>query len=295
MVFLTLVTFFVSGLVSTQTEAKDSDAYGNIFEQQRKAELVSFNNGFALLPHRGNFLLPLSFANVKDDPYEGTTEEGQYHDAELYFQFSVKYLLDSDFIFNDLDLLIGFTSTSWWQAYNADISRPFRETNYQPEVMLRYTHEWNLLGATVGQTSLAINHHSNGESGLLSRSWNRIISTIQFVPTNRITWRADLWWRIPEDEKDSPDDPHGDDNPNIEKYLGYGQVSAKWKGASAHQWELLLRHNLRTEGKGAVQLNWSKPIKSGLDYYVSYFNGYGESLIYYDETIQRISLGFKFQ
>ena len=266
----------------------------NTFEQQRQAEIESAKNGFTLLPHRSNFLMPVSFANIKDDPYIGNAEEDEYHDAEIYFQFSVKYLLEDDFIFDDLDLLVGFTAASWWQAYNGDISRPFRATDYQPEIFLRYTHRWKLLGATVEQASIAFNHQSNGQSGVLSRSWNRIIAGLSFAPWHNINWHIDAWWRLPEDDKENGDDPHGDDNPNIEKYLGYGQLSASWRGASNHHWKLMLRHNLRSDAKGAVQLDWSKPFRPGLEYYVSYFNGYGDSLIYYNETIQRISLGFKF-
>jgi len=33
------------------------------------------------------------------------------------------------------------------------------------------------------------------------------------------------WWRIPEDEKDGPSDPEGDDNPTIDDYMGHFELT----------------------------------------------------------------------
>jgi len=41
-----------------------------------------------------------------------------------------------------------------------------------------------------------------------------------------------------------------------------------------------------------VQLNWSALTKRGISYLASYFKGYGDGLIFYNESIQRLSVGF---
>jgi phospholipase A1 len=59
--------------------------------------------------------------------------------TEGKFQLSFKFKLA------DLDDTIGasvwagYTQQSHWQVYNGEQSRPFRETNYEPEGCSRYT------------------------------------------------------------------------------------------------------------------------------------------------------------
>jgi phospholipase A1 len=121
---------------------------------------------------------------------------------------------------------VAYTQQSQWQLYNdsGNASRPFRETNYMPELILSYKPalqwgdlQWNLV-------NLAFNHQSNGRSDLLSRSWNRVIASFG-VEQGDFAVLGRLWWRIPE-SSDS------DDNPTISDYYGWGDLSAiyKWRG-----------------------------------------------------------------
>lgn len=80
---------------------------------------------------------------------------------------------------------------------------------------------------------MSLNHQSNGQAGILSRSWNRIVGGI-VMTSGDLVWNARVWWRIPEDEKQSPTDIAGDDNPNIEKYMGYGGLGLLWKLPRQH-------------------------------------------------------------
>ena len=246
-----------------------------------------------MIPHKPNFVLPASLTSINQQPYIGTPIGSELDDVEIKFQVSLKYLAMQNLMFKDLDLEFAFTTTSWWQAYNSDISAPFRETNYEPEVILNYHHSWSLLGLPVEQTTMSFNHQSNGQTGQLSRSWNRIILGFIFAPTDTMLWGFRTWYRLPEDEKITALDPAGDDNPDIEKFLGHGEIVGLWSISDKHSLEFMLRNNLRSQNKGAIQLGWSFPINDRIQGYVEYFNGYGESLIYYNHHAQRLGIGFK--
>jgi phospholipase A1 len=264
-----------------------------LFKKRIELEKQASKNPFAIIPHKPNFVLPASITSINQNPYIGTPVGSELDDVEIKFQISLKYLAAQDLMFTDLDLQFAFTTTSWWQAYNSNISAPFRETNYEPEIILNYHHSWLLFGLPVEQTKLSFNHQSNGQTGLLSRSWNRIILGFTFAPADNVLWGFRTWYRVPEDKKITALDPAGDDNPDIEKYMGYAEVGGLWSISDKHSLEFMLRNNLRSKNKGAIQLGWSFPINDKIQGYVEYFNGYGESLIYYNHHAQRLGIGFK--
>lgn len=260
-----------------------------IFEKQ------AVSNPFTILPHKPNYVLPVTYFEANEKPYINELQGYHLDDLEAKFQVSVKYIAAEDLLFNGLDLQVAFTATSWWQSYNNEISAPFRETNYEPELIFSYKKPWSLAGLEIANSYISFNHQSNGQAGELSRSWNRIIGGIA-VAHDDFIWSFRAWWRLPEDAKEEEDGillPGGDDNPNIGKYMGYGELGAVWKLSGGNNIDILLRNNLRSENKGAVQLGWSFPINKNLRGYVEYFNGYGESLIYYNHSIMRFGIGVK--
>jgi len=177
-----------------------------------------------------------------------------------------------------------YTQQSQWQLYNdtGNASRPFRETNYMPELIVSYKPglqwgdlRWNLF-------TLAFNHQSNGRTDKISRSWNRLIAGFG-VEQGDFAVLGRLWWRIPE-SSDS------DDNPTISDYYGWGDLSAiyKWRDQS---FAATIRGNPST-GKGAGQLSWtSAPLLGPLRGYVKLFSGYGETMIDYDWRQSTIGIG----
>ncbi len=258
-------------------------------QERRLQEEIAEEIPFAITPHRINYLLPVAYGtNFNSDSFAG--DPGVADDVEVKFQFSFKLPVVKDVFHNNGTLYFAYTNLSFWQAYNKDVSSPFRETNHEPELFLSVDNDWKLFGFTNRSNAIGISHQSNGRSGLLSRSWNRIYGLFLFDRGNFLLG-IKPWYRIPEKDKASPTDPDGDDNPDIEKYLGHGELYAfyKWDRQTLG---LMLRNNLRRhDNKGAVQLDWTFPLSSRLKGYVQYFNGYGESLIDYNSSVNRIGVG----
>jgi len=259
--------------------------------KRRMFEQQVIDNPFAILPHKPNYLLPFTYSNVDTNVYDNILKGEEFDPIEAKFQISIKYIAWQDVLFDNIDMQFAFTATSWWQTYNSELSAPFRETNYEPEVIFSYNQPWELLGMPIDMAYLSFNHQSNGRGGELSRSWNRIIGGL-VMSKGPVIYSVKTWWRLPEDAKETPDGL-GDDNPDIKEYLGRGEIGALWQINNHHNLSIQLRNNFHSDNKGAVTLGWSFPINNHLQGYVEYFNGYGESLIYYNQHTQQIGIGIK--
>jgi phospholipase A1 len=203
--------------------------------------------------------------------------------TEAAFQVSFKFRLGTS---DDRSwgVWAAYTQQSHWQLYNesGNASRPFRETNYMPELILSHKPglrwgdlRWNL-------ANLAFNHQSNGRTDTISRSWNRLIASVG-VEQGNLAVLGRVWWRIPESDD-------SDDNQTISDYYGWGDLSViyKWRGQSI---AATIRGNPST-GKGAGQLTWtSAPLLGPLRGYVKLFGGYGETLIDYNWRQTTIGAG----
>ncbi|MDP2111153.1 MAG: phospholipase A [Thiobacillus sp.] len=242
---------------------------------------------FLFRPHRPNFFLPIKYSTSPNNtPFKDRFAQPDLGldpvEAELQLSFKIKGM-EGMFGHDNADLWFGYTITSFWQAYNDTISSPFRETNYEPEMILAYRTDYEIGGFRGRFINLGMLHQSNGRSEGLSRSWNRVYA--QFgIERDNLALLIRPWYRIPEGADD-------DDNPDIEDYLGHGDLQVVYrKGRNAYS--LLLRNNFKsTDNHGAVKLNWSFPLYGRLKGYVQYFNGYGESLIDYNHSQQSFGLG----
>ena len=263
---------------------------GGLVDYRATLEKMVDENPFAILPHRQNYILPLSYSKQHNDIYTSQLNGDTLDNVETEFQISIKYLIAEEILNEKFDLEFGFTSVSWWQTYNGDLSAPFRETNYEPELILSYNKAWSIFGLPLRSSFLSLNHQSNGQSGTLSRSWNRIISGFTFQHKD-LVWRAEIWWRLPERAKRSASDAGGDDNPNIERFVGQGQLGVLWKTSRNHNLLLNFRNNFRADNRGSIKLGWSFPFSDRLRGFLQIFNGYGESLVGYDRHSSRIGFG----
>jgi len=246
---------------------------------------------YVLTPHKMNYILPLSMVDeINRTAYQGfSTWAEDLKDAEAKFQLSLKVPLLTDNLFREGDqIFFGFTLQSWWQIYAAEISKPFRETNYQPEFFYFTPINAHPFG---GNSALVVGfeHQSNGRSQLLSRSWNRIYLNFLYEKRNfALSFRP--WYRVPESEKTSPSDGEGDDNPDILDYMGHFELGMVYKYSKDFEISFKGRDNFATH-KGFVEFGVTFPLWGKLKGYAQISSGYGESLIDYNVNQKRFGIG----
>lgn len=213
--------------------------------------------------------------------------------VEAKFQFSFKaevlsYREINWLNFDNFRLWGAYTQQSNWQAFNARNSSPFRETNYEPEMIATFGTA-NLSGLKL--VNLGIVHQSNGKPLPESRSWNRVYLQGGWEWDNDLSVLARGWWRVPENAAKN-------DNPDLADYLGRGDAIIRWEPDKTQSVSLLLRNNLqRGSNRGFVQLDWTAPLFIGKSakLHAQLTSGHGESLIDYNHQQTTIGLGVSFR
>ncbi|KTF37314.1 phospholipase A, partial [Xanthomonas translucens] len=245
---------------------------------------------FQLRAYKPVYLLPAFWTSKKNEtpsspnPNDTVTSPESLDSIEAKFQLSFKTKIVENIFGDNGDLWGAYTQSSRWQVYNSEQSRPFRETNYEPELALVFRNNYSLFGWKGRMTGIQLTHQSNGRSDPFSRSWNRAILN---VGLDRENWALVLrpWYRIPENERQ-------DNNPDIEDYMGRGDATLTYN-RGGHEISLMARHSLRSGDRshGALQLDWGFPISNLLRGHVQVFDGYGESMIDYNHRATYVGLG----
>ena len=245
---------------------------------------------FRLLTYKANYLLPARYSTSVNtmphspNPNNTVTTPMDLDSTEAKFQLSVR-LKAADNLFGDNGALwFGYTQQSNWQVYNAADSRPFRETNYEPEAILSFRTDADVLGWRWRLLNFGLVHQSNGRSDPLSRSWNRVYAQFGFERGD-FTLFVKPWYRLPEDTSK-------DDNPDIRDFMGSGELRLVYANAG---------HVLSAEGRygfsgnaGGLKLEWAFPLidrLTPLKGYLQITSGYGESLIDYNHRQNTIGVG----
>nr|WP_092956229.1 phospholipase A [Paracidovorax konjaci] len=187
---------------------------------------------------------------------------------------------------------VGYTQQSYWQLFSPDISRPFRATDHEPEVMYVYPTDAKLpFGWRWRYSGIGLVHQSNGQNLPLSRSWNRVYLMTGMELDNRWTVTARAWKRM----KEGAD---GDDNPDIIDYMGRGEVQVGWNYDRDNTLSLTARNSFASTGRGSLRLEWLRAvgkdlggIKSNLRFHTALFSGYGDTITDYNRKRTVLSVG----
>lgn len=247
---------------------------------------------FELVPYKENYLLLITnTASPNNQPTSGNPLNNivtpySYQNQDIQFQISLKHALAD---FEDFgSVWLGYTQRSFWQYYDSANSRPFRETNYSPEL---------IYSAKMTETSLmnlGLQHESNGESVPRSRSWNRyyVQPMLEIFNTGneRLVFSAQWWDRFKED-------PAVDDNPDMVAFAGYREFQLHYLEKDG--WDMALTSRINS-----IKVQISAPLFTWLDLdevqqnhvnlQLYYFSGFGESLLDYNQSHVTWGFGISF-
>ncbi len=213
------------------------------------------------------------------------------------FQFSFKYLIVGDQATYDPPrppmhaLYFGYTQRSVWDITAS--SSPFYDTSYMPELMFE-----DLTPSTTRDDhgglhwlgyQASVQHESNGRAEPQSRSTNLV-----YVRPMIGFGRPSGWWVVFE-PKIYFNVGGLSDNPNLPLYRGYveyylavtksNRLSLALTGRVGNHWD-----------KGSIQADLTYPLKAPLGGFATYlilqyFNGYGESILDYDQKSSTARVG----
>ena len=245
--------------------------------------------------HNPMYLMPAWYNSspnyAPSSPTRGVASQERFSDQkriETKMQVSFKSKIAEDLFKSRADLWFGYTQKSDWQIYNQGRrSAPFRNTDYEPEIFITQPVKAQLpWGGRLRMLGVGFAHQSNGQSRPESRSWNKVYA-MAGMEWGKLTVIPRVWMRLFDSSgKDN-------DNPDLTKYLGYGDVKLQYRLNDKHNFSTTLRYNPKS-GYGAAEAAYTFPIKGKLQGVVRGFHGYGESLIDYNHKQSGIGFGLMF-
>ncbi len=245
--------------------------------------------------HNPMYLMPVWYNSspnyAPSSPTRGAALQERFSDQkriETKMQVSFKSKIAEDLFKSRADLWFGYTQKSDWQIYNQGRrSAPFRNTDYEPEIFITQPVKSQLpWGGRLRMLGVGFAHQSNGQSRPESRSWNKVYA-MAGMEWGKLTVIPRVWMRLFDSSGED------NDNPDLTKYLGYGDVKLQYRLNDKHNFSTTLRYNPKS-GYGAAEAAYTFPIKGKLQGVVRGFHGYGESLIDYNHKQSGIGFGLMF-
>lgn len=245
--------------------------------------------------HNPMYLMPAWYNSspnyAPSSPTRGVASQERFSDQkriETKMQVSFKSKIAEDLFKSRADLWFGYTQKSDWQIYNQGRrSAPFRNTDYEPEIFITQPVKAQLpWGGRLRMLGVGFAHQSNGQSRPESRSWNKVYA-MAGMEWGKLTVIPRVWMRLFDSSGED------NDNPDLTKYLGYGDVKLQYRLNDKHNFSTTLRYNPKS-GYGAAEAAYTFPIKGKLQGVVRGFHGYGESLIDYNHKQSGIGFGLMF-
>lgn len=244
----------------------------NLFSQITAKDSIKnlIDNAPSFTIYQDNYFVSGSSLN---DPISSNTSDAK-------FQISFKQRITKATLPFDTQLFLTYTQKSFWKIFNE--SSPFAETNYNPAIGIsKFFVNKNKRLKIV---AVALEHESNGKDSIYSRTWNRVSFHYMQELSKTSSIKIKAW--IPMGYKD--------ENPDLIKYVGYGEVSFSQKIYNGRIiLDVMSRKGASSDGRFTVTSGLSYLISKKDNQYITlqYYNGYAESLIDYTQKTNMLRVG----
>ena len=223
------------------------------------------------------------FSLYKDTYFVGGTVLGgapTEYNSDVKFQISFQQRLTKSVLPGNTYLYLFYSQKAMWNVFEESL--PFHDLNFNPGIGLsRYII---MKGTLVGKATMMIEHESNGRDGTASRSWNKISWAGEAYVSPFLMAHAKFWIPIVD----------GKYNRDILKYSGIYQAGFQAKSMD-DKWvldmTLVKRQGWNLNFNTIVQLGYRINHNSNQFIMLQYYNGYGESLLDYNQYHSRIRIG----
>lgn len=202
------------------------------------------------------------------------------YNSDVKFQVSFQQRLTKSVLPWHSYLYLFYTQKAIWNVFERSL--PFHDLNFNPGIGLsRYVIMKNRL---VGKFTVMLEHESNGRDGTASRSWNKLSLAGEAYISPFLMAHAKYWIPIID----------GKYNRDILRYSGIYQAGFQ-AISNDDKWvldmTLVKRKGWNLNFNTIVQLGYRINHNSNQFIMLQYYNGYGESLLDYNQYHSRLRIG----
>lgn len=203
------------------------------------------------------------------------------YNSDIKFQVSLRHRLYRNLLPYKVYVFLTYSQKSFWDIYRN--SAPFSETNYNPT--LGFGRNFITGGRIGGIGMVQFEHESNGRDSIWSRSWNRITLTGIYHLSQNYAIQAKLWIPMIVSQY----------NKDITRYSGIGHLGGIYTNDDDRLSCSIL---MVKRGGWNFNANWQLQVayrlfrRDNQFLFLQFYNGYGESLIHYNNFRRYVRIGF---
>lgn len=227
------------------------------------------------------------FGLYKDNYFTVGTAIGKKptrENSDVKFQISLAIRLTNATLPWNTLLFLMYTQKTFWNVFERSL--PMHDLNFNPGI--GWSKPFFNKNHYMGKMTLLVEHESNGKDGEASRSWNRISLSGSTIINEWLMVHAKFWIPIID----------GENNRDILNYCGIWQsgfVASTPNKKFTLGLTLVKRKGWNLNFNSITEFSWRVHDKSNLNLFAQYYNGYGESLLDYNQFHSRLRVGLVFK